>query len=128
MKESKGDVETTVQGRSNSGITVKSCTTQVSGSTLQDFTTQCSTTGLCEKVITFKTREELSSEATELSKKWAIDHDLASFTQGVLLANGSPVDELQLSPEVREALRKEDSDTWKDKYSQPRRLWVVACK
>jgi len=128
MEESKGDVQTTVHGRSNSGATEKSSTTQVSGSTLQASTIQLSTTGLCEKTITVKSREELNSEAAELAKKWAIDHDVTSFTHGVLLANGSSIDELQLSPKVREALRKEDSDRWKDKYSQPKQLWVVACK
>ena len=103
-------------------------TTQVSDSTLQALTTEGSTTGLYEKTTIVKTREDLESEATDLAKEWTIDHDASSFTNGVLLANGSRVDQLQLSSEVREALRKEESDAWNDKYSQPKRLWCVACK
>jgi len=91
-------------------------------------TSQASGNGLVSRIVTVKTQEELESEAASLCKTCTTDNDNEKdvFRQGTLLASGYTPSDINLSLEDRKALDKENSDNWKDRYSQPKCLWFVA--
>lgn len=75
-----------------------------------------------------KSREQIITEATELAEQKGLNDDKDVIVRGALLAwDPNQKDHLDLDEYERECLRKEFSTNWKEKWSQTKMMYYVAC-